>query len=99
MRVGGNQDKQGRVAGGVPAEGNTSGDNTVKSSPGTLWRLLVGNTAAAIGTVIVKDGATERGRFVIPANDTRVLEFGCRFSTSIVVNLSAATLFITPIFD
>ena len=67
---------------------NTAVEQTVKSSAGLLRRIVASNANAAVQTVTVKDATTTIGVYKIPANDTRVLEFGLDIGTSLKVTNS-----------
>jgi hypothetical protein len=71
----------------------------VKSTAGLLRRIIVANSNAAVQTLTVTDGSTDQGVYSIPPNDTRVLEFGVAFATSIKVTPSHANIDALVVFD
>jgi hypothetical protein len=95
----GNQRKQASLADGKLRVQGVTGDQTVKSTPGNLQRIIVANTNAAVQTLAVKDGATTQVVTSVPPNDTRDIPFGVGFTTSIVVTPSHANIDALVLYD
>lgn len=99
MAGGSNQRKGALVAGSKTRVQNVTGDQTVKASPGTLHRIIFSNAAAAVGSLTVKDGSTTLIVMELLQDTTLPVEFGVKFTTSIVVTPSAATIDALVIYD
>lgn len=78
---------------------NVTGDQTVKATGAMLARIVVANAAASVGTLTLKDGATIKFVLQVPASTSIFLDFGMFFTTSLIVNPSAATLDCLILFD
>lgn len=72
---------------------------TVKATPGFLWRIIVANANAAAQTLTVTDGSTAQVVIEVPATDTRTVEFQAPFTTSIKLTPSHANIDALCIYD
>jgi len=95
----GSQKKAATAAGSKTRVQNVTGDQTVKATTGILWRIVVTNAAAAVGSITLKDGATTLGVFEVPADKTETFEFSCVMDTSIIIAPSATTMDALVIWD
>ena len=78
---------------GVPTRINTATTTVVKASSGTLYRIIIGTTAA--GAITLYDYASEASGKVIGVLKASIIEggyaFGLRFRNGLVVVTAAAS--------
>lgn len=96
----GNQRKQALVASSKTRVTGENSEQTVKSSPGILWRIVVANQGAAAGTLTVSDGETDLIVIDIPNSEAAVsIEFGIEFNTDLRVTPSVTDIDALVIYD
>ena len=71
---------------------NANTQQTVSSGPAIVQRVVVSNSAAAVGSITVADGATVLGVWEVPVNDTISIELRIACTTSVLCTPSATTL-------
>ncbi len=76
-----------------------STQQTVSSVPAVLQRIVVSNSAPAVGTITLGDGANTLGVWTIPASTTVPIEIGVACLTSVLCTPSATTLDILFVLD
>ena len=85
---------------GVPTRINTATTTVVKASSGTLYRIIIGTTAA--GAITLYDNASEASGTVLGVLRASVGEgsyaFGVRFRNGLVV-VTAAASDITVVYE
>lgn len=74
-------------------------EQTIKSSPGILGRIVVHNGDAASQTLTLKDGGDTLAVYSFAAGESVSLDFGVEMATSILVTPSDAQLDALVIFD
>ena len=78
---------------GVPTRINTAATTVVKAKDGTLYRIIIGTTAA--GAITLYDNASEASGKVIGVLKASIAEggyaFGLRFRNGLVVVTAAAS--------
>jgi len=78
---------------------NANTEQTIRSSPGLLHRIVVTNANAAAQTLTLTDGATAQGVYWVPTKTTLSLEFGVPFATSIKATPSSVDLDALFLYD
>ena len=78
---------------------NVSTEQAVKSSAGTLYRILLSNGGATARTLTLTDGSTVQTVINLRASETVNIELNVRFATSIKVTPSHADVDALVIYD
>lgn len=100
MGAPGNQRKTGILFASQKARvTGVTGDQTVKSGPALLHRLVISNGDAAVQTVTLKDGATTLIVIKVPTGQAFQPELFIQIATSIIINPSNANLDVLVVYD